>query len=198
MFASVVKGSVDLAAIRDPVQRHMYEIQILEFGQIPRQLFPAGHPHPPRFAGLVPPTAMQLPVLLPASDESRRNRSWSWSAQELQLDQAAALVFEGVHKKPVTDLAVISDDQLLSVSLDGLLKVHRLSDGHQILSVRPVEAGSPLTACLCLPGLPASSSVVVLGTLQNELAIFQVDCCRLDVVAVAHDDCITAFGKFFF
>lgn len=48
----------------------------------------------------------------------------------------------------------------------------------------------PLTACLALP----DSNTVVLGTLQNEIAAYQIDCCRLESAANVHDDNITALG----
>ena len=66
----------------------------------------------------------------------------------------------------------------------------RLSEGKQTLSVNPVES-SPLTVCLCVP----NSNLVVLGTLQNEIALYQLDCCRLESVAHVHDDSITALGS---
>ena len=33
-----------------------------------------------------------------------------------------------------------------------------------------------------------------MGTLQNEVALYQIDCCRLDSVVPAHDDYITALA----
>lgn len=70
--------------------------------------------------------------------------------------------------------------------------LRRLRDGKQVLSVCPIES-SPLTACLNLPG----SNAFILGTLQNEVALYQIDCCRLDNVTHVHDDNITALGKQF-
>lgn len=40
------EGSIDLTSITDPAQRHALEVQIMEFGQIPKQVFK--HPHPKR------------------------------------------------------------------------------------------------------------------------------------------------------
>lgn len=124
----MVTGSVDLCAVRDPVTRHMYEIQILEFGQIPRQLFTK--PHPARFAGLIPPPfpIRSLDVKTGSREEEdgveNRFRSWSQSRLfDLQLEN----VFQG-HKKPVTGVAIVSqngDMQAASVSLDGFLKVYK-------------------------------------------------------------------------
>lgn len=64
-----------------------------------------------------------------------------------------------------------------------------MSDGKQTLSVNPVES-SPLTTCLSIP----NSNIVVLGTLQNEVALYQLSYCRLESVAHVHDDSITTLG----
>lgn len=44
------EGNVDLDKIQDLNQRHALEVQIMEFGQIPKQVFTV--PHPPRKIGL--------------------------------------------------------------------------------------------------------------------------------------------------
>lgn len=38
------EGSVDLDSIKDLNQRHAFEVQIMEFGQIPKQIFTVPHP----------------------------------------------------------------------------------------------------------------------------------------------------------
>lgn len=38
------EGSVDLDSITDPNERHTLEVQIMEFGQIPKQVFQVPHP----------------------------------------------------------------------------------------------------------------------------------------------------------
>jgi len=106
-------GSVDLCSIRDPVVRHTYEIQILEFGQIPRQLFTK--PHPPRLSGLIP-----TPIHM--KDEEKR-KTGMWSQEELSNLQLDA-VFQG-HKKGISDVTFSDDSTAISVSLDGFLKVYR-------------------------------------------------------------------------
>ncbi|KAI9565432.1 hypothetical protein GHT06_009224 [Daphnia sinensis] len=187
------EGSVDLCTVIDPVTRLMYEIQILEFGQIPRQLFTK--PHPARFAGLIPTplSLMTSPDLQNGSREEEdgvENRTRSWSQSRL-CNLQIHTVFHG-HKKSVTGLAFYSqndDVQAVSVSLDGFIKVYKLRNGKQVLSVNPIES-NPLTACLCLP----ESNALLLGTLQNEVALYQIDCCRLDNVASVHDDNVTALG----
>ncbi|KAJ9595217.1 hypothetical protein L9F63_013478, partial [Diploptera punctata] len=46
------EGAVNLDSIRDLNQRHALEVQIMEFGQIPKQIFTV--PHPQRLTGLPP------------------------------------------------------------------------------------------------------------------------------------------------
>lgn len=45
------EGAVDLNDIRDWNQRHALEVQIMEFGQIPKQIFEK--PHPPKTCLLI-------------------------------------------------------------------------------------------------------------------------------------------------
>lgn len=39
------EGNVDLDSITDMHQRHPLEVQIMEFGQVPKQVFNVPHPH---------------------------------------------------------------------------------------------------------------------------------------------------------
>lgn len=118
-----------MAAIRDPVTRHMYEIQILEFGQIPRKLFSKQHPE--RFAGLIPtplPPSSSLSILTLSEEEKdgvedRSELKSQGRLFDLQLDN----VFQG-HKKSVTGVTLMTingDAHAVSVSLDGFLKVYK-------------------------------------------------------------------------
>ena len=100
-------GSVDLCSIRDPVVRHTYEIQILEFGQIPRQLWTKAHPA--RFKAHI--------------QSSLTPKTGLWSQEELSNLQLDA-VFQG-HKKSITDVTFPDDSTAVSVSLDGFLKVYK-------------------------------------------------------------------------
>lgn len=113
VFIYVLVGSVDLCSIRDPVVRHTYEIQILEFGQIPRQLFTK--PHPLRLSGLIP-----TPIHL---KDERKPSTGLWSQEELSNLQLDA-IFQS-HKKKITDVALSDDTTAISVSLDGFLKVYK-------------------------------------------------------------------------
>jgi hypothetical protein len=138
----------------------MYEIQILEFGQIPRQLFIRSHP--PRFGGLIPPALSNnsscssivslatssgscSDVVASASidagtclgayglqdekqqqqqeEERRDSRLGFWSRDNLSQLQLEAVLLG--HKKPVTGVALTGHQRLVSVSLDGLLKVFK-------------------------------------------------------------------------
>lgn len=64
-----------------------------------------------------------------------------------------------------------------------------MEDGKQVLSVNPADS-SPLTAYLPLP----ESSTIVLGTLQNEIAFYELGCCRLENISSVHDDRVTSLS----
>ena len=111
---------MDLGSIRDTTIRHTYEIQIQEFGQIPRQIF--NHPHPPRFGGLIPtPISREPRFNLSAEPDRHGPRSWSRGRlSDLQLDA----IFQG-HKRDVTTVTFIDENNAISISLDGFLKVYK-------------------------------------------------------------------------
>lgn len=46
------EGAVDLESITDSEERHAKEVQIMEFGQVPKKIF--NLPHPQRHAQLIP------------------------------------------------------------------------------------------------------------------------------------------------
>jgi factor associated with neutral sphingomyelinase activation len=61
------EGAVDLDSIDDLNQRHALEVQIMEFGQIPKQIFTV--PHPQRLTGLPPLVTTNLGDCSTASSE---------------------------------------------------------------------------------------------------------------------------------
>lgn len=54
------EGEIDLEKVKDPVERRALEIQIMEFGQTPRQLFKI--PHPPRNGQVNVSLFQELPI----------------------------------------------------------------------------------------------------------------------------------------
>lgn len=61
------EGAIDLDSIQDLNQRHALEVQIMEFGQIPKQIFTL--PHPQRLTGLPPLITTNLEDSSNASSE---------------------------------------------------------------------------------------------------------------------------------
>jgi len=65
-FHLCYEGAVDLDTIRDINDRHGLEVQIMEFGQIPKQVFTL--PHPKRLTSV--PNLLYSETLLNTSPES--------------------------------------------------------------------------------------------------------------------------------
>ena len=60
-------------SITDPNERACMEIQIMEFGQVPKQLFKA--PHPARFGAKVSPSKLLVDGHAQSAWDSRKNTS---------------------------------------------------------------------------------------------------------------------------
>ncbi|CAG9772021.1 unnamed protein product [Ceutorhynchus assimilis] len=117
------EGNVDLESISDPNERHALEIQIMEFGQIPKQVFTV--PHPKR---------IQQPQILPAktSLSNQFNLKTTFNS----------------HKNTVSHL-ILSQDKITSVGHDSKLKVFSLEHNRQ---TRSANIGNmPLSSCVQLP-----------------------------------------------
>ncbi|XP_045511123.1 protein FAN-like [Colias croceus] len=118
------EGSVDLESIYDMNDKHALEVQIMEFGQVPKQLFTKPH-----VRKIVSKVAKPLPNSLP--HEYRME-----CVDEIKL-----------HKEAVT--CVLRDgSRIVSVGKDGTLKVYDIDSRKQIRSV--ILSTTPLSSCVMI------------------------------------------------
>ncbi|KAL1493970.1 hypothetical protein ABEB36_009649 [Hypothenemus hampei] len=169
------EGNVDLESIEDPNDRHALEVQIMEFGQIPKQVFTV--PHPQRKVGII----LKEPHQIPEMNHSRITIS------ELQLTTSF-----NSHKNSVSHLFInVDSTKITSVGYDSKLKVFSLIQNRQ---VRSANIGSmPLSSCIELP----DSNTVVIGSWDNQILLYDMDYGRVTITALAHEDKITClvYGK---
>lgn len=64
------EGNVDLDSITDMHQRHPLEVQIMEFGQVPKQVFNIPHPH--RKVGQILTEVSQIATIVESDIECGR------------------------------------------------------------------------------------------------------------------------------
>ncbi|CAK1544164.1 unnamed protein product [Leptosia nina] len=114
------EGSVDLESIYDINDRHALEVQIMEFGQVPKQLFTKAHVRK---------------IILTISKQVNSNKEYRMECiDDIKL-----------HKEAVT--CVLRDDErIVSVGKDGTLKVYDVVLRKQIRSI--VLSMTPLSSCV--------------------------------------------------
>ncbi|XP_055682050.1 protein FAN-like [Lutzomyia longipalpis] len=166
------EGAVDLDGVTDMADRHALEVQISEFGQIPKQLFT--RPHVPRVVTNVPCSSPSTPM----SHED-----------ELQplLTQLSLDIKYSAHKDVITSIA-IDGNCIISTGKDGVLKCYDYKKQKQLRSV-PVTS-MPISSCIKLPGV----NVVVVGSWDNSIISYDLDYGRPTNVITAHDDAVSCLA----
>lgn len=143
---------MDLDSVVDLTERHALEVQIMEFGQIPKQIFQV--PHPSR---LKPDLLTRLPspgkFILTLNDQL----NFFLAISGLQNRKADILA---THRETVTCVASFGD-VAVSVGRDAVLKEFSFSSKQLIRSVNLSKAG--ISACVMLP----NQRTVALGTFDN-------------------------------
>ncbi|CAG9566652.1 unnamed protein product [Danaus chrysippus] len=114
------EGSIDLDVIYDMNDRHALEVQIMEFGQIPKQLFTK--PHVKRI-----PQKIIKPINTKPSNHIE------------------CIKIITLHKEAVT-CVMRERDRIISVGKDGTLKVYDVVQDKQIRSV--ILCSTPLSSCV--------------------------------------------------
>lgn len=167
------EGNVDLDAIVDLNQRHAIQVQIMEFGQIPKQVFKV--PHPQRKIGSV-----ILRQISAVKEEKTCEDSWI-DATDLNLT-----VTYNTHKNIIGHIFISHDNNhIISVGHDSKLKVFSLSHKKQIRSSN--IGNMPLSSCLRLP----NANIIVVGSWDNQIILFDLDYGRVTDSILAHEDAVT-------
>lgn len=144
------EGNVNLDSITDLNERHALEVQIMEFGQIPKQVFRV--PHPQRRIGLPRP-------IEPHQIKSQEIEDLWRSISELHTVNCF-----NSHKNTVSCLFISEDcSKVTSVGHDSKLKVFSLAQNKQI---RSASIGNMrLSSCIQMPNV----NVLVLGSWDNQM-----------------------------
>lgn len=126
------EGAINLDSIREINERHALEVQIMEFGQIPKQVFTV--PHPRRRNLNIPQSIgiLKCTTLSPT-----------------QINLAPYCQFSG-HKERIGSVIINDDnDTIVTVGHDSVLKILSISQKKQL---RSITVGSmALSSCIQLP-----------------------------------------------
>ncbi|KAJ8303155.1 hypothetical protein KUTeg_019551 [Tegillarca granosa] len=208
------EGAIDLDSITDPNERACMEIQIMEFGQVPKQLFKT--PHPQRFSSMPLPSVLvpQLSVVestneSPDTDPSIDNnveiqaQSESNKTEPVELNLTSDLTgMDGtevvgvsslqmshsylVHKGSVTDMRLSHDGKyIFSVSQDSLLKMYSLEDQRQLRSINLSKMA--LSSCLIMP----DDKTIIVSSWDNSVYFYSIEFGRILDTLMAHDDAVS-------
>ena len=156
------EGSVNLDDIDDLAKRHALEVQISEFGQIPKQLFQ--QPHVPRLTGI--PSTIELRVDSTSGTEDLMDKRLSIDdGTGLKVTQDVKLDFE-YHPHRLTVTCMVFEQEtgtIYSTSEDGTLKIF---DWRTKRQTRSVNLGTmPISSCVRIP----DTEIFVLGCWDNTM-----------------------------
>lgn len=194
------EGSLDLDSIKDLNERYSLEVQIMEFGQIPKQLFLKPHPQRRSPSPLLDGPLLNNSLIESQENEAgdsnvlnqgettheprRRNSSFSkWNKNMTQLTIASEY---HLHKDAVTDLCITKDMKyVFSVSQDSLLKMYSLEDKRQLRSIN--VSNMALSSCF----LMEDSKTVVVGSWDNYVYMYNIEYGKVLATTMAHDDAVS-------
>ncbi|XP_041376652.1 protein FAN-like [Gigantopelta aegis] len=195
------EGAIDLDKISDPNERASLETQIMEFGQIPKQLFTI--PHPQRFSSLPIPRS-PVTVETPAPTEGSTDASTeeklkdthktespdvmavSHYVKEADLSQLSVYLQHTLHKDAVTDVKISPDGKnIFSVSQDSLLKMYSLEEQRQLRSVN--MSSMVLSSCFVMP----DNTTIIVGSWDNSIYFYSIEYGRVLHTLVGHDDAVS-------
>ncbi|EDS28930.1 neutral sphingomyelinase [Culex quinquefasciatus] len=163
------EGSVDLDQIKDLAARHALEVQISEFGQIPKQLFRTPH------------VSKLLKV-----DSPLAHSGGSLSIDCELLVELDAQYFS--HKDEITSLLLDEPTtNIFTSSKDGTFKCYNLVERRQIRSVQISDM--PLSAIRL-----TSAKAAILGCWDNSIIIYNLDYGKVSQVVPAHDDAVSCIS----
>ncbi|XP_015181599.1 PREDICTED: protein FAN-like isoform X1 [Polistes dominula] len=184
-FHLCYEGAVDLDTIRDINDRHGYEVQIMEFGQIPKQIFTL--PHPKRLVPVI--DALHISMLTISNTTDTDDKSLTKSS----INLSEFLTFQS-HKDGVSCIIVINKgtyDEILSVGHDGMFKLYSIKDKKPTRSV-PLSS-LPLSSCISYY-TASSHNILVVGSWDNSLIFYDIEFGKTIDTLRAHEDAISCLA----
>lgn len=165
------EGSVDLDDIVDLAKRHALEVQISEFGQIPKQLF--HQPHVPRLVDIPPEITLRESFTSEVDLNVSRTSNCDDSSRRISIDENPMMSSTSKvelemeyqpHRLEITSLLHEPTSRTIySTSQDGTLKSYDLTNQKQTGSV---NLGSmPISSCVHIP----ETDLFILGCWDNSM-----------------------------
>ncbi|XP_029048246.1 protein FAN-like isoform X1 [Osmia bicornis bicornis] len=184
-FHLCYEGAVDLDTIRDINDRHGLEIQIMEFGQIPKQIFTL--PHPKRSVSLLDKLYVETALT------SVKNETENDENQTKTFELCESMAFQS-HKDGVSSIAIIIKeeiDEVISVGQDGMLKLYSIKNK----KLRRSVSLSPLPLSSCISYYTSfHRNILVAGSWDNSLIFYDIEFGRVIDTLLGHEDAISCLA----
>lgn len=181
-FHLCYEGAVDLDTIRDANDRLGIEIQIMEFGQIPKQIFAL--PHPKRSVSILDKLCAET-VLTSLNRETQRETTLETVCQLQEL-----MTFQS-HKESVSSITMINKDRIdevVSVGQDGIVKLYSIKKKKLTRSV-PLSL-LPLSSCISYY-TSSHRNILVVGSWDNSLIFYDIEFGRVIDTLKGHEDAVS-------
>ncbi|XP_034948322.1 protein FAN-like [Chelonus insularis] len=183
-FYLCYEGAVDLDTIQDINDRHGLEVQIMEFGQIPKQIFTL--PHPKR---LMPAVNLMNETLL-NSQSNTINENEEEEEGEFALRQY--FVFPS-HKESILHITPMNNtgNEIASVGHDGILKIYSLQTKKLTRSIS--LSNLPLSSCIFYK-TKTGQNILLVGSWDDTLIFYDVEFGRIVDVLTGHEDAVSCLA----
>ncbi|XP_033226844.1 protein FAN-like isoform X2 [Belonocnema kinseyi] len=183
-FHLCYEGAVDLDTIRDINDRHGLEVQIMEFGQIPKQIFTL--PHPKR--------QISSRDLIRSESILSSKKSSVDEIDSMEISLKELMSFQS-HKEGVNCVTVIKEgaqsNNFVSVGHDGNLKFYSINCRKLTRSV--VISSLPLSSCISYQ-ISSQCNVIVVGSWDNNLIFYDVEFGKVIDSILGHEDAISCLA----
>uniref|UniRef100_A0A182QB95 WD repeat-containing protein 55 homolog n=1 Tax=Anopheles farauti TaxID=69004 RepID=A0A182QB95_9DIPT len=158
------EGSVDLGTISDLAARHALEVQISEFGQIPKQLFRTAH--------------VAKTLALPVSVSGGPDTVERPLTLRLETEYCS-------HKDEITAVAIERPTgNIFTTSKDGTMTCYGMGEKRKIRSVQLSDLPISSVQIAC-------DRSVILGVWDNTILIYNFDFGKISSTIRAHDDAVS-------
>lgn len=182
-FHLCYEGAVDLDTIRDANDRHGIEVQIMEFGQVPKQVFTLPHPRRQISCDFV----RSETILTETKCKSNEKEN-----SEILLKES--MNFQS-HKEGVNCVSVLKEgghlNDIVSVGCDGNLKFYSISS--QKLTRSVTVSLLPLSSCISYQ-ISTQCSVIVIGSWDNNLVFYDVEFGKVIDTLLGHEDAVSCLA----
>lgn len=127
-FHLCYEGAIDLENINDLAKRHALEVQISEFGQIPKQLFTKPH------VQKIVPKPIQMRKMSSVDAESFTEDETDTNSENLMENTFQTLTYLASYQthKNLICFVLTDDKMVISTGKDGLLKCYNMEERRQI------------------------------------------------------------------